>query len=333
MPPETEQLSQRVKRRGETGRRGFWSLRSTLFDINGIVLLAATGGLVAAFSLLSPFFLTATNLRVLVETMSILAILAMGQLLLLIAGEIDVSFPSVLELAAVAAALASGGGAPLIVAVALLAALAVGLLNAFFATRVGIPSFLVTLASLVGIEGVVLLISNYRAVLFINELVPQIFYGRWLAGVSAAVFWMALAVAFCGFLLRYTRFGRWVFATGGNERAARLMGIPTRRVKFLLFIVMSVLAAIAGLIAAGQALSGRPQMGEAYLMPVIAAPILAGALMTGGRGSVLRTVLGALVLTIIINGVNLLGLEPAYQNIFMGAILIGALSIRSLRKG
>lgn len=326
MPPEEV-------RTGKGGRRAFWSLGSTLFDINGIVLLAATGGLVIAFSLLSPFFLTATNVRVLVETMAILVILAMGQLLLLIAGEIDISFTSVLELAAVTAALASGAGAPLIIAAALLAALAVGLLNAFFTTRMGIPSFLVTLATLVGIEGVVLLISNYRAVLFINEAVPAIFYGRWLFGVSAAVFWMLLAVAACGFLLRYTRFGRWVFATGGNERAARLMGIPTRSVKFSLFVFMSLMAALAGLIASGQALGGRPQMGEAYLMPVIAAPILAGALMTGGRGSVVRTVLGALVLTIIINGVNLLGLEPAYQNIFMGVILIGALSIRSLQKG
>ncbi len=96
---------------------------------------------------------------------------------------------------------------------------------------------------------------------------------------------------------------------------------------------MSLTASVAGLIVASRSIAARPKMGEAYLMPVIAAPVLAGALLTGGRGSVIRTVLGCLILTVIINGVNLLGLEPAYQNIFMGSILVGSLSVRSLQKG
>lgn len=313
-------------------RKRFVGIKKTLLDINGIVLLVAIACLITAFSVLSPNFLTPINMRVLLETMSILAVLAMGEHFLLIAGEIDISFTAVLELSAVVASLTSSRSAVYIIAAAALSALAVGAMNGFFATKVGIPSFLVTLATMVGVQGVVFLISNYRSVLLKNTLIPQIFYGRWLSGISAAVLWMFVSIIVSIFILKFIKFGRWVFATGGNERAARLMGIPTIRVKFILFLIMSFSASIAGLIAASRSLAARPQMGGAYLMPVIAAPILAGALMTGGRGSVIRTVLGCLVLTIIINGVNLLGLEPAYQNIFMGSILIGTLSIRSLQK-
>jgi ribose/xylose/arabinose/galactoside ABC-type transport system permease subunit len=308
-------------------------LRATFFDVNGIVLIFAIAGLFVAFSVLSPNFLTITNIRVLVETMSILVLLALGQHFLLIAGEIDISFTATLELAAVVAALASGMNVFLVAALAVMVSLVVGAINGFFTTRVGIPSFLVTLATMVGVQGVVFLISNYRSVLLRNEVIRDVFYGRWFFGVSAAVIWMILGIAASSFVLRSTRFGRWIFATGGNENAARLMGIPTTRVKFVLFLLMSLMAAAAGLIATGRSLAARPKMGENYLMPVIAAPILAGALLTGGRGSVARTVMGCLVLTVIINGVNLLGLQPAYQNIFMGAILLGTLSVRSLQEG
>jgi len=310
----------------------FFGLKRTLLDINGIVLLVAIGALIIAFSVLNSNFLTPVNLRIIVETMSILAILAMGEHFLLIAGEIDISFTSVLELSAVMAALTSKSNAFYTIAMAVLVALGVGVINGFFATKVGIPSFLVTLATMVGIQGVVFLMSNYRSVLLLNEVVPNIFYGRWMGGISAAVFWMIISIIISAYILRYTKLGRWIFATGGNENAARLMGIPTRRVKFILFIFMSLGAALAGLIAASRSLAARPKMGEAYLMPVIAAPILAGALLTGGRGSVIRTTMGCLVLTIIINGVNLMGLEPAYQNIFMGSILIGTLSVRSFQE-
>jgi ribose transport system permease protein len=311
----------------------FFNLRKSIFDINGIVLLIAIGGLVIAFSLLSPNFLTPTNIRVLIETMSLLAILAMGEHFLLIAGEIDISFAATLELSAVVAALISTHNTVFIILFAVLAAVSVGVINGFFTTRVGIPSFLVTLATMVAVQGVVFLISNYRSVLLQDDILPQIFYGRWLGGVSAAVLWMVIAIIASAFILNSTRLGRWVFATGGNERAARLMGIPTARVKFVTFIIMSILASAAGLIAASRSLAARPRMAEGFLMPVIASPVLAGAVLTGGRGSVIRTVLGCLVLTIIINGVNLIGLEPAYQNIFMGCILLGTLSVRSLQEG
>lgn len=307
-------------------------VKKTLFDINGIVLAISIVGLIILFSYSSRYFFTVMNFRVILETMSVLAILAIGVHFLLVGGEIDISFTSVLELSAMVVALSSPGNTFYIIFVALLAAIVVGIVNGFFTTKVGIPSFLVTLATMVGVRGVVFLISNYRSVLLRNDLVPKIFYGRFLGGTSSAVFWMLGAITVSAIILKYTRFGRWTYGTGGNERAARLMGIPTDRVKFTLFIISGIMAGIAGLILASRSLAARPRMGDGYLMPAIAAPILGGALLTGGRGSVIRTVLGCLVLTIIINGVNLLGLEPAYRETFMGSILVGSLSIRSLQQ-
>ncbi len=305
-------------------------IKRTLFDINGIVLIAAIFFLAISFSFLSPYFFTVTNFRVILESMSILVILSIGVHSLLVAGEIDISFPSVLELSAVVAAISSPSNTFYIIFASMLAAIAVGMFNGFFTVKLRIPSFLVTLATFVGVGGIVFLLSNYRSVPLLETLLPQIFYGRF-AGISTSVFWMILLIILLGIILRKTRFGRWVYHTGGNERAARLMGVPTKRVKFTLFIISSIMAAIAGLIVVSRSLSARPLMGQGYLMPAIAAPILGGSLLTGGRGSIIRTILGCSVLTIIINGVNLLGLEPAYQDIFMGLILVTALSIRFLQ--
>ena len=309
-------------------------LRQTLFDINGIILIIASIILITIFSFSSPYFFTLTNFRVLLESMSIMAILSIGVHFLLVAGEIDISFASVLSLSAAVAAVASPGNTFYLILVSLLAAVVVGVVNGFFTTKVGIPSFLVTLATMVGVQGIVYIVTDYRSVLLLNDLIPQIFFGRFefVGDTATAVFWMVGLFIISGVILRHTRFGRWVYSTGGNARAAMLMGVPTKRVKFTLFIISSVMAGIAGLIMVSRALSARPLIGDGLLMPAIAAPILGGALLTGGRGSIIRTGLGCLLLTIITNGVNLLGFEPAYREIIMGTILIGALSIRTLQK-
>jgi ribose/xylose/arabinose/galactoside ABC-type transport system permease subunit len=287
--------------------------------------------LIFFFSIWSSYFLTLTNFRVLLENMSILTFLALGVHFLLVGGEIDISFTSVLAFSATMAAIASPGNTFIIILVALFAAVAVGMVNGFFVVKIGIPSFLVTLSTMVLIQGLVYVLNNYRSVSLWDNLIPQIFYGRFISDVSACVFWMIGLIVVAGIIMRYTRFGRWVYATGGNERAARLMGVSTNKVKFTLFIISSLLAGIAGLISVSRTLASRPDLGEGYLMPAIAAPILGGALLTGGKGSVIRTVLGSLVLTTIMNGVYLMGLEPAYRDVFMGVVLLTALSARLLQ--
>ncbi len=308
-------------------------LKRSTANIELFVLLLAAFVLIVVFSILEPRFFSVNNFRILLETMSILGILSLGVNFLLIAGEMDISFTSVLELSAAVVAISSTAHMNTFVSIAfgVLAATAVGLINAFFAVKLKIPSFLVTLGTQVAIGGLVMILCDYRTIIIRDKSFINVFFGRPFANIASAVYWMIGIAIVIWFVLTRTRFGKWVYATGGNQSSARLMGIPTDRVKISLFVTSAILAGVAGFILGSRATSARPAMGTSYLMPAISAPILAGAALTGGQGSAFKTLLAAFVLTIITNGVTLIGLEPAYRDIFMGVILISALSVRYLQ--
>jgi len=308
-------------------------LKRSTANIELFVLLLAAVVLIVVFSILEPRFFSVNNFRILLETMSILGILSLGVNFLLIAGEMDISFTSVLELSAAVVAISSTAHMNTFVSIAfgVLAATAVGLINAFFAVKLKIPSFLVTLGTQVAIGGLVMILCDYRTIIIRDKNFINMFFGRPFANIASAVYWMIGIAIVIWFVLTRTRFGKWVYATGGNQSSARLMGIPTDRVKISLFVTSAILAGIAGFILGSRATSARPAMGTSYLKPAISAPILAGAALTGGQGSAFKTLLAAFVLTIITNGVTLIGLEPAYRDIFMGVILISALSVRYLQ--
>lgn len=308
-------------------------LKRSTANIELFVLLLAAVVLIVVFSILEPRFFSVNNFRILLETMSILGILSLGVNFLLIAGEMDISFTSVLELSAAVVAISSTAHMNTFVSIAfgVLAATAVGLINAFFAVKLKIPSFLVTLGTQVAIGGLVMILCDYRTIIIRDKSFINVFFGRPFANIASAVYWMIGIAIVIWFVLTRTRFGKWVYATGGNQSSARLMGIPTDRVKISLFVTSAILAGVAGFILGSRATSARPAMGVSYLMPAISAPILAGAALTGGQGSAFKTLLAAFVLTIITNGVTLIGLEPAYRDIFMGVILISALSVRYLQ--
>jgi len=308
-------------------------LKRSTANIELFVLLLAAFVLIVVFSILEPRFFSVNNFRILLETMSILGILSLGVNFLLIAGEMDISFTSVLELSAAVVAISSTAHMNTFVSIAfgVLAATAVGLINAFFAVKLKIPSFLVTLGTQVAIGGLVMILCDYRTIIIRDKSFINVCCGRPFANIASAVYWMIGIAIVIWFVLTRTRFGKWVYATGGNQSSARLMGIPTDRVKISLFVTSAILAGVAGFILGSRATSARPAMGTSYLMPAISAPILAGAALTGGQGSAFKTLLAAFVLTIITNGVTLIGLEPAYRDIFMGVILISALSVRYLQ--
>ncbi|HDP77562.1 MAG TPA: ABC transporter permease [Mesotoga infera] len=308
-------------------------MRRSTANIELFVLLLAAVVLIVVFSILEPRFFSVNNFRILLETMSILGILSLGVNFLLIAGEMDISFTSVLELSAAVVAISSTAHMNTFVSIAfgVLAATAVGLINAFFAVKLKIPSFLVTLGTQVAIGGLVMILCDYRTIIIRDKSFINVFFGRPFANIASAVYWMIGIAIVIWFVLTRTRFGKWVYATGGKQSSARLMGIPTDRVKISLFVTSAILAGVAGFILGSRATSARPAMGTSYLMPAISAPILAGAALTGGQGSAFKTLLAAFVLTIITNGVTLIGLEPAYRDIFMGVILISALSVRYLQ--
>lgn len=304
-------------------------IREILFDTNGIILFGSIAVLTVLFTILTDNFLTWDNFVVIIESMAILTFLALGVNFLLVGGEISISFGAVLEFSAVVTALASHHfGAPIVIAAGIVAGIGIGALNGFFAIKMGIPSFLVTLASMIGVGGAVYILSNYTSVILESDLLIDLFYTRHIGNISMAVFWAIGAIVAVGIFLSSTRYGSWIYKTGGNEEAARLMGIPTKKIKFSLFVLCGVMASIAGLLAVARSAAGRAGMGAGFMMPAISASILGGSSLTGGRGSTIRTAVACFLLTLIINGVNLLGLEPAFRDLFMGAILLLALSAR-----
>lgn len=303
-------------------------LRDT-FDITAVSLVIGIVAVSVVLGLLSPYFWTIPNFAVLLKIMPTLVFLSLGVNFLLISGEIDISFVAVLNLTAMTIALLSAHMHWLLATlIGVICAGAVGVMNGYLSVIIGIPSFLTTLATAGGVQGLVLLISGYRSVSVRTDAIEQIFRFKLPHNFDVSLFWAVGGVLLSIFILHKTRFGRNMYAIGGNERSARRMGIPVRKIKFRLFVVSALMAAMASLIAMARVGSVRPGLGDGNMMPAIAAAILGGAALTGGEGSTIKTVLGVLLLRLIVNGFNLLGMEPATQDLAMGGVLIATLAVR-----
>lgn len=273
-------------------------------------------------------FLTANNLLNIIRQTATISVMAVAMTLVIASGEIDLSVGSVAGLSSVVAALAVGefgfvGGA--------LAGLAVGafvgLINGLLTTRVGIPSFLVTLGMLGIANGAAMWITASAPVPILNDTFNSFFGSGDLGPVPSLFVWTLVALAIGHFLLRKTPFGRSVLATGGNPTAARYSGIDTLKVKLLVLIGTGAAAGIAGMMYAGRLNSGRFQWGQGDELSVIAAVILGGTPLAGGLGTVFGTVLGALMIGLINNGLILMGLDYSQQLIIRGLIIILAVAL------
>ena len=214
----------------------------------------------------------------------------------------------------------------------LLTGVVVGLVNGLLTTRVGIPSFLVTLAMMGIARGTAMWISNTAAIPILDKTYYFSFGSGNIGPVPILLVW-ALVVAVIGHIaLRKTTFGRKVLATGGSETAARFTGIKTHNIKLQVLIISSVAAAIAGMLYAGRLRSGRFQLGEGDELSVIAAAVLGGTSLFGGFGSVVGSIVGALMIGLINNGLILMGLEFSQQLIARGVIIILAVMVARSRK-
>jgi ribose transport system permease protein len=278
-------------------------------------------------------FLDPNNLLNIVRQTAMIAIMAVGMTLVLSAGEIDLSIGSVAGLASVTTALTLAkfgliGG----VCCGVLTGLVIGMINGLLTTRVGIPSFLVTLAMMGIAKGTAMWISATAAVPILNKTYYSIFGSGNFGPVPGLLVW-ALAAAIIGHIaLRRTTFGRKVLATGGSETAARFTGIKTHNIKMQVLVISSVSAALAGMLYAGRLRSGRFQLGEGDELSVIAAAVLGGTSLFGGFGSVVGSIMGALMIGLINNGLILMGLEFSQQLIARGVIIILAVTVARSRK-
>jgi ribose transport system permease protein len=278
-------------------------------------------------------FLDTNNLLNIVRQTAPIAIMAVAMTYVLAAGEIDLSIGAVAGLASVAAAMAMDvGGVPLGILAGIATGLIVGVINGVISTRIGIPTFLTTLAMMGVAKGTSMWVSGTKAIPILSDGYNWFFGGGYIGPLPVLLFWMLIAAAIGHVVLRRTTFGRWVLATGGSETAARYSGVNTRNIKFKVLIISSFAAAIAGMLYAGRFQTGRFQLGEGDELSVIAAAVLGGTSLFGGKGTVIGSIMGALMIGLINNGLILAGLEFSQQLIARGAIIILAVAISQNRK-
>ncbi|WP_440709497.1 ABC transporter permease [Herbiconiux sp. YIM B11900] len=278
------------------------------------------------------YFLNATNLTNIVIQAAPITIMAIGMVFVLSTGEIDLSIGSTVALSALTAGVVlQGTGQWWIAALAGLAiGAAVGLVNAIFITWVRLPSFLVTLATMGLVAGLARQITDLQSVPVTDKAFVWLFGGGNLLGLPIMVWWTAAAVLVGWHLLRQRRYGAHVLAVGNSAAASRVSGIKVNRVRLMVFVGSAMTAALAGLLYAGRLQGARYTLGETDLMTVIAAAIVGGTSLFGGKGTVIGALIGSLLMSMINNGLILSGLNVSQQMIVRGAIILIAVSF-SLR--
>lgn len=281
-----------------------------------------------ALSLISDSFLRFQNLANILDQQAGIIIVASAGTLVLIAGGLDLSVGAVYGLAGATSALvASSVSTPAGIATGLGLGLAVGLVNGIIVTRFRVNPLIATLAMSFVVSGIGAIITRGNLVVVFDHPEFQAFAATRILGITSAA-WMMIAIAIAGIiLLSRTIFGRYVFATGGNAQAARLGGVRINGIRVATYALSGMAAALAGVIDASRVLSAQASSGQFLTFTVLTGIIVGGTSILGGEGSVQRTVLGCLFVALIANGFNLLGLDPFYQQITLGVILLLAVSL------
>jgi ribose/xylose/arabinose/galactoside ABC-type transport system permease subunit len=289
------------------------------------VIVAAIVVEAVVFASIAPQFLSVPNLVNVALSIAITGILAVGMTMVILTGGIDLSVGSVVALAGVVGATlaASGGGAgvALGVAAALAIGLGVGLFNGVVVAHFRVPPFVTTLAMLTICRGLAFVISGGRSVGNLPEGFN--FVGRErVLGLPLPVILMAVVFAGGWFLLRRTVIGRYIYAVGGNPRATFFAGVNIRKVIVLTYVLNGLLVGLAGFVLASRLGAGVPNSGIQYELDVIAAVVVGGTSLTGGKGSVVGTFWGAVFIGVLNNGLNLFGVDPYMQKIALGVVLL-----------
>ncbi len=280
-------------------------------------------------SVATPNFFSLQNMVIVLRQISINGILAVGVTFVIIAGGIDLSLGSVIALTGVVAAIfAHPGEYPLIVSLslAILTGILIGTINGLTISKGKVAPFIVTLGMMTIARGLALLISNGRPVSNLSKSFNFIGGGD-IFNIPVPIIIFAIVIILASVILNYTKTGRYIYAVGGNEHAATASGINVNAIKMFTYVVCSGLAALAGVILASRITTGQPNAGVAYELDAIAAVVIGGTSLSGGVGSIIGTVLGALIIGVINNGLDLLNITSYYQQIIKGIIIVGAVLI------
>lgn len=290
-----------------------------------LVLLA----ICAALSLLSSVFTTIDNLGNVSEQVSVVGVTAMGMTLLLVSGNIDLSVGGQVALIGVIVALAANGvNTPVGIVVGVLVGLLLGAVNGLIVTRLAVNSLVATLGSGLAFGGLAFLLSGSQPIVLTDRSLQDLMNLR-LVRVPVPAYLFALVIAATAWFLHSTVGGRELFAVGANPEAARYAGLRVERVRFIPFVIMGGLCALASLILTGLLNTADPGAGARLPLDVIAATVVGGVSIAGGRGTVFMAVVGVLLIGVVSNGFNLLGFDPNYQSIFSGLIIIVAVAVDS----
>lgn len=286
----------------------------------GIVLL------IGFFSLNSPYFLDARNFINIGQQTTLLAVAAFAMTFIILSGEIDLSIGAVASLLGILIAMTMRAGYPMEIAVfvGLTVGASVGLINGLITVFGRVPSFIVTLGMFSVARGIAYAITNARAISVADERFLIVFAKASPLGISATV-WYAVAIfVTLHLVLTRTTFGASVYAIGGNAEAARFSGIPVKRVKVLVFAIAGLLTGITAILLTARLGTGFVEGARNLELDAIAAVVLGGTSFSGGRGSLVRTLFGALLIGILNNGLSLLNVESYYQLVIKGVIIIVA---------
>jgi simple sugar transport system permease protein len=283
-------------------------------------------------------FLSPLNISNTLDFTAELGLMALGMTLLMTSGEFDLSVGSVFGFSAVLMwTLKNSGATSLAVGfvIAMAVAALIGLINGWFVTRLRITSFLVTLGMLLVVRGAALFLTNgfpqrtwsAEGSRIANILVGELNFGKF--HVYASLFWFIGVAIVLGYLLTQTRRGNWIQASGGNASAARARGVNVARTKTGLFVLTAMVSAFAGIISSIRTSAANPNSGTGYELEIIAMVVIGGTALTGGRGTVIGTLIGVLILRVMRNGIVMVGVPGLAYNIFIGAIILAMVGLHA----
>ncbi len=313
--------------------------RGTMIQEYGIFLAFLLLAVILSFS--NEYFLTPGNIsNVLLQT-SINGVLAIGMTFVILTRGIDLSVGSVVALAgmvsasfATTSATAGVAGAPypffVALAIGILVGVACGIIVGFIVSRFSVPAFVATLGMLSAARGMTLIYGGGKPV---PALTPEF---RWIGtgnilGIPMPVILLGIVFLASWWILTRTRFGRYIYAVGGNPRAAKTSGINVTRIRFLVYVISGGLSGLAGMMLSARTGSALPQAGIAYELDAIAAVVIGGTSLSGGVGRVTGTLIGALIIGVMNNGLDLMGIQSYYQQVLKGALIVGAVMLDQKR--
>ena len=302
-----------------------------LLKNNGILIVFFL--ICVGLSILSPYFMTTNNILNIFRQTSIYGIIAVGMTFVILTGGIDLSVGSILALSGmIAAGLMKNNEMGIFIAsvVAILVGAGIGLINGVLITKGKIAPFVVTLGMVTIARGLTLIYSKgYPISGFSAEF--RYLGGGYFLGIPIPVIIFIVTVALAWFILNHTRLGRYTYAIGGNEETVKLSGINVNFYKTMVYVIVGIASSLSALILTSRLNSAEAIAGQGYELDVIAAVVIGGTSLSGGRGSIIGTLIGALLIGVINNGMNLLGISPYFQQVVKGALIIGAVILDRLR--